>query len=79
MGRTLPSTCEHGRLVDGGDFALNEHCPECEAKMRLQVTVNAEWLADLQRENEAMQHDIERMQAREVEVKGEQRIHQRNT
>jgi regulator of replication initiation timing len=33
-----------------------------------QVTVNAEWLADLQREHEAMQHDIERMQAREVEL-----------
>jgi len=71
MGRTLPSICEHGRMVDGGDFALSEHCPECEARVRSRVTVNAQWLAELQREHEAMQHDIERMQAREVELLAE--------
>lgn len=30
MGRQLPVECEHGRTVDGGDFARTERCPECE-------------------------------------------------
>ena len=35
------------------------------------LKVNAEWQAELHREHEAMQHDIERMQAREVELLAE--------
>lgn len=31
MGRTLPTYCEHGRAVSGGDFLDDEPCAECQS------------------------------------------------
>lgn len=28
--RTLPTVCEHGVTVDGGDFTESTYCPKCE-------------------------------------------------
>ena len=36
----MPVECEHGRIVDGGDFAGSEDCIECDAGLRLTGT---EW------------------------------------
>lgn len=30
MGRTMPTYCDHGFCVDGGDFCNSERCDECE-------------------------------------------------
>ena len=30
-GRTIPTECEHGVTVDGGDFTESEYCAQCES------------------------------------------------
>jgi len=30
MGRQIPTECEHGVTVDGGDFAKSDYCEECD-------------------------------------------------
>lgn len=33
-GRTMPTECRHGRIIDWGDFGPDdpEHCPDCESR-----------------------------------------------
>ena len=31
-GRTIPTVCEHGVTVDGGDFVESDFCPPCEER-----------------------------------------------
>lgn len=50
MGRTLPTTCKHGVIVDGGDFVDDERCPDCERE----ATARRSRIADLETQLAAM-------------------------
>lgn len=44
MGRTMPTECEHGKILDWGDFggpdSTPQDCDECERKRQLMAIVN---------------------------------------
>jgi hypothetical protein len=46
MGRTMPTECEHGNVIDWGDFGPEDgplpECPECEDRSALVLT-EGEW------------------------------------
>lgn len=52
MGRLLPTECDHGVIVDGGDFCESEICEQCETECyarasearERKVKVIADWL-----------------------------------
>lgn len=50
MGRTMPTVCKHDRMVDGGDFALSEHCPECDASQESESLAEVERLDRVERQ-----------------------------